>query len=133
MRDTNEKRGTSVIGARKGHTETQIHDLHEYTVRVDGCDVVLVMQLEGESWAARLAPSAARAIADMLRRATYDGGMQVLDDAVVTRARAELDRLRHDVQTLRDRMRRLGPGDFVLASDVAEALGDMLDGDDAVS
>ena len=63
----------TVIGARNGHTETQIHDLHEYTVRVDGCDVVLVMHLEGESWSARLDPAAARTIADMLRRATEEG------------------------------------------------------------
>lgn len=62
----------TVIGARKGHTETQIHDLHEYTVRVDGCDVVLVLRLEGESWSARLDPVAARTIAFMLLRATYD-------------------------------------------------------------
>lgn len=30
----------TVVGARKGHTETQVHDLHEYTVRTEGCDVV---------------------------------------------------------------------------------------------
>lgn len=40
---------------------------------------------------------------------------------------AERDRLRAEVQQLRDRMRRLDPGAFVLASDVAEALGDMLE------
>lgn len=41
---------------------------------------------------------------------------------------AERDRLRAEVQQLRDRMRRLDPGAFVLVSDVAEALGDMLEG-----
>lgn len=115
------------IGARKGHTETQVHDLHECTVRTEGCDVVLVLHLEGESWSARLDPAAARTIADMLRRATYDAGMQVGPSARHHRAVERLDRLRFGVQQLRDRMRRLDPGAFVLASDVAEALGDMLE------
>lgn len=43
------------------------------------------------------------------------------------RAEERLDRMRFDVQQLRDRLRQLDPGAFVLASDVAEALGDMLE------
>lgn len=114
----------TVIGARKGHTETQVHDLHEYTVRTEGCDVVLMMHLEGESWSARLDPAAARTIADMLRRATYDAGMQVGPSARHHRTVERLDRLRFDVQQLRDRLRR---GEDIRPEQVAEMLGDMLE------
>lgn len=42
-------------------------------------------------------------------------------------ATVERDRLQHEVQMLRDQMRRRGAGEMVLASDVAEMLGDALD------
>lgn len=41
---------------------------------------------------------------------------------------AERDRLRFEAEFLRHRMQQLGPSELVFASDVAEALGDMLDG-----
>jgi hypothetical protein len=112
------------IGARRGHTETQVHDLHKYTVRTEGCDVVLVMRLEDESWSAPLDPAAARTIAFMLLRATYDAGMHVGPSAHHRRTVERLDRLRFDVQQLRDRLRR---GEDIWPEQVAEMLGDMLE------
>ena len=43
-------------------------------------------------------------------------------------AAVERDRLQHEVQMLRDQMRRRSAGDMVLASDVAEMLGAILNG-----